>query len=64
MVNLVAAACDAAVDLDRLDQTLALLSSERDRSRDLLARAEDARDRIVQRLPDATTVVGAAHGRG
>jgi tRNA A-37 threonylcarbamoyl transferase component Bud32 len=58
--DLVVAACDAAQDLDRLDRTIAVLASRRDRSGDAVARGEAARDRIVQRFLDAITVVGDA----
>jgi hypothetical protein len=58
--DLIMAACDAAQDLDRLDQTIAVLDTRRDRSGDVLARGEAARDRIVQRFLDAITVVSHA----
>jgi hypothetical protein len=62
VASLVTAACDAALHLDRIDQTLTLLDS-RGRSGDAMTGAEAARDRIVQQFLDAITVVGTARGQ-
>ncbi len=63
--RLLSASCGAAIDLASLEENLARLENQRDRVRKLsgewhdgLARCEQIRDRLVQRLLDAVTVVG------
>ncbi|HJU66583.1 MAG TPA: protein kinase [Gemmatimonadaceae bacterium] len=69
-VELVAAACDAATDLARLDETLLVLDGQRDRYDapgdkwlEAMARTEGARDRLVQRLLEATSALGQARAQ-
>jgi protein kinase-like protein len=69
--ELILAAAGAATELDRLDQSLSLLERQPERSdwralrssdrrTESIARCETARDRMVQRLLDAISILGTA----
>ena len=67
--ELLSRACDAAHDLAGLDETLAVLEKQRETAHGVAAWAaghaavERARDRLVQQLLDALTVVSRLQGR-
>jgi hypothetical protein len=66
VLQLLAACCEAAGDLARLDLSLGVLEAQRERSarserwHDALARCARSRDRLVQRMLDAITVLSDA----
>ncbi|HJU88042.1 MAG TPA: serine/threonine-protein kinase [Gemmatimonadaceae bacterium] len=66
VLELLRACCEAARDLAHLDESLKVLEAQRDRPdrsarwMDVLARCTRSRDRLVQRMLDAITVLGDA----
>lgn len=66
LAQVLVAACGAAIDLAQLEENLASFDAQRERLAtppaawlDALTRCERARDTLVQRLLEATTVLGA-----